>query len=173
MLAYLFFHRPSADVDTAEYEQGMRDFHAALAEVGVAGFDGSRTYRVGGEYCDWYLVETSAALDVLNEAAVSGARSSPHDAVARHATDFRGKLMKLVAGIYHADARHEIRFSKPRGMTYPDLYGQLKRWTDRPDVSLWRRMMVLGPAPEFCLVARSEVELPTELEPQGLIRDPV
>lgn len=81
--------------------------------------------------------------------------------------------MKLVVGTYAADARHEIRFSKPRGVTYPDLYGQLKRWTDRPDVSLWRRMMVLGPPPEFCLVSRSQLELPKELEPQSLTREPV
>lgn len=162
-----------ADVDPRDYEEGLRRFHAALADAMVPGFGGSRTYRLGDGYCDWYLVENSAALDALNDAAVSGARSSLHDAVARHATDSAGKLLKLAAGPYDPDAGYEIRFSKPGGMTYPELYKLLKPWTDRTDVSLWRRMLVLGPPPEFCLLSRSEQKLPAEVQPEVLIRDAV
>lgn len=173
MIAYLFFHELAPGADGTEYEQGLRRFHSALAAAGVPGFVGSRTYRVGSQYCDWYLVATSAALDPLNDAAVSGGRSASHDDVAQRAVNFSGKLLKLAGGEYRSDASIEVRFSKPRGMTYPDLYRRLERWTKRPQVSLWRRMMVLGPPPEFCLLAASDVSLPDELDPQVFRREPV
>jgi hypothetical protein len=34
-------------------------------------------------------------------------------------------------------------------------------------------MMVLGPAPEFCLVAPSEVQLPAEMRPEIVRREPI
>ena len=173
MLAYLFFHRAAPGVDARAYEDGLRRFHEALAQAGVPGFAGSRTYRTGGRYCDWYLVESSASLDALNDAAVSGGRSVAHDDVARQATDAAGKLLKLVSGSYDANATNEVRFAKPRGMSYADHYARLKPWTERGDVSLWRRMMVLGPAPEFCLLARSDVQLPAEMEPEVSSREGV
>jgi hypothetical protein len=58
-------------------------------------------------------------------------------------------------------------------MAYPELYQRLRPWTDRPDVSLWRRMMVLGPAPEFCLVTPSEHQLPADMRPETLKRAPI
>lgn len=173
MLAYLFFHRAAPGVDVAGYEQGLRRFHEALAQGRTPGFVSSRTYRVEGMYCDWYLVENSAALDGLNDAAVTGARSTPHDAVARHAVHGTGKLMKLVTGDADPELAYEVRFSKPAGMSYPDFYGRLKPWNDRRGVSLWRRMMVLGPPPEFCLLSQSSEELPAEMEPVVVNRDPV
>ncbi|HVH62481.1 MAG TPA: hypothetical protein VNA65_02665 [Candidatus Dormibacteraeota bacterium] len=173
MLAYLFFHQPAVSVDRGEYEEGLRRFHAALAEGNVEGFISSSTYRVGGRYCDWYLVQNSAALDVLNDAAVSGPRLHVHDAVAHQAIDGAGKLLKLIAGNHDASAGFEVRFSKPRGASYGQLYSLLKPWTDREDVSLWRRMMVLGPPPEFVLLSRSREELPGDMEPEILIRETI
>lgn len=171
MIAYLFFHDHSSQADVAQYEEGLRRFHASLAAAGVPGFVESRTYRVGTQYCDWYVVTSSAALDPLNDAAVSGRRSAPHAAVAREAVDFAGKLLKLAAGEYDAGATTEIRFSKPGGTTYADLYRNLEPFTSTPGVSLWRRMMVLGPPPEFCLLAKSDVTLPPDLNPQVLRRE--
>lgn len=173
MLAYLFFHRPGEGVDIGAYEDGLRRFHGALAAAHPDGFAGSRTYRAGGRYCDWYLVDTSAALDVLNEAAVSGARSPVHDSVAHMATDGTGKLMRRVSGRDDAQAGFEMWFAKPRGMSYAELYRDLERWTDQQDVSLWRRMMVLGPPPEFCMLSPSEQVLPAELSPEVLRRVPL
>ena len=173
MLAYVFFHRVAPGIETPDYEAALRRFHAALAGEPPRGFIGSSTYRVGGTYADWYLVEGSAALDVLNEAAVSGARSASHDSVAHMATDGAGKLLALLSGSAAAGATFEIRFSKPAGMGYPELYDRLKPWTDRAGVTLWRRMMVLGPPPEFCLLAPSEVQLPAEMKPEALRREPV
>jgi hypothetical protein len=173
VLAYLFFHRPAPDADVAAYEDGLRRFHAALADAGVEGFAGSKTYRVGDRYCDWYLVQSSATLDTLNEAAVSGARSTFHDAVARSAAHGEGKLLRLVTGTYDGDARCEVRFSKPSGMSYPDLYARLEPWTAQPGISLWRRMMVLGPPPEFTMLCLEEVGLPPELHPDVFRRSPI
>jgi hypothetical protein len=165
VIAYQFFHHIEDGADEVEYEAALRHFHVALREGGIPGFVGSRTYRTGDGYFDWYVIETSAGLDYLNDAAVSGSRSPLHEVIAMHAVDFTGKLLKLAAGMYDPEFGVEIRFSKPRGMLYPDLYRRLEPWTERPDTSLWRRMMVLGPGPEFSLLARTEEVLPRETEP--------
>jgi hypothetical protein len=173
VLAYVFFHRPAPGVEAGGYESLLRRFHAALEGAGPEGFIGSKTYRVGDGYADWYLVETSAALDPLNEAAVTGARSASHQSVAHMSTDGAGKLLARIAGVPPAGPGFETRFAKPAGMGYPELYERLKPWTDRTEVSLWRRMMVLGPPPEFCLLSPSVLELPAEMKPETLRREPV
>jgi hypothetical protein len=89
------------------------------------------------------------------------------------ATDGAGKLLTLVSGNTPTGSGFEIRFSKPAGMGYPELYERMKPWTDLDEVTLWRRMMVLGPPPEFCLVARSEIQLPAEMRPEIVRRDSV
>ena len=70
-------------------------------------------------------------------------------------------------------ARHEVRFAKPAGVAYADLYEMLDQWTSLPGVSLWRRMMVLGPPPEFCLVTPIPLQLPAEMSPEVLSRSPL
>ena len=112
-------------------------------------------------------------MDVLNEAAVSGDRAIPHDVAAGMAVDGVGKLFKLAAGEHSSEARFEMRFSKPSGMKYAVLYGLLEPLTAMPGVSLWRRMMVLGPAPEFSLVAPFEWTLPKEMRPEIFRREPI
>ena len=171
MLAYVFFHRPAPGVETPAYEAALRKFHASLAGAPPSGFIGSATYRVGGGYGDWYLVESSAALDALNEGAVKGERSPHHDAVAHMSTNGAGKLLTLISGHPRTEPGFEIRFSKPAGMSYRDLYERLKPWTDRGEVTLWRRMMVLGPPPEFCLTAPSDQTLPEVMSPESLTRE--
>lgn len=173
MLAYVFSHRPEAGADVTVYEDSLRQFHSALATASPSGFIASATFRIGGGFSDWYLVETSAALDVLNAAAVSGARAPVHDAAARMAADGAGKLLSLASGRPSLEAGFEVRFAKPAGMTYVDLYAHLQAWTSAPGVSLWRRMMVLGPPPEFSIVTASEFELPAEMSPEVLPREPI
>ncbi len=173
MLAYLFFHRPVEHVEAADYEGRLRRFHEALRASRVPGFVASCSFRVGGHYCDWYLVESSAALDALNDAAVSGDRAEPHSAVARVATDGAGKLLKLARGDANHDGEYEVRLSKPAGMAYEDFYSLLRPWTERRGYALWRRMMVLGPPPEFCLVAPAPEELPVETRPEIFRRERV
>ena len=166
MLAYLFAHRPTPAVDVAAYEGALRRLHAALAEAEIPGFVASATYRGAGGYTDWYVVEDSAALDHLNDAAVSGDRSESHTFLARSAAEGVGKLLRLAEGELDIDASFEVRFSKPAGVPYDQLYETLRGWTRRPGVGLWRRMMVLGPAPEFALLCPERCELPAEMLPE-------
>jgi hypothetical protein len=173
LLAYVFFHRPGPGVGVADYETALRRFHTSLTGEPPSGFIESTTYRLGDSYADWYLVESSAALDPLNAAAVSAARAASHDAVAQMSADGAGKLLALVSGRPSTASGFEIRLSKPKGMSYADFYQRLEPWTSRDQVHLWRRMMVLGPAPEFCLVAPSHLQLPAGMTPETLQREPI
>jgi hypothetical protein len=173
LLAYVFSHRPAAGVDVTAYEESLRQFHAALAKAEPTGFTASATFRVGGAYSDWYLIESSAAMDVLNAAAVTGARSSAHDAAARMTADGVGKLFSLASGQPSIEGGFEVRFAKPAGMAYVDHYARLQTWTSAPGVSLWRRMMVLGPSPEFSILSPAGLELPVDLRPEILRREPI
>ena len=173
MLAYVFSHRPADGVQVADYEDSLRRFQRALAGAAPSGFVTSSTFRIGGAYGDWYLLDSSAALDVLNAAAVSGERAPVHDAAAGMAADGAGKLLSLAAGEHSMAAGFEVRFAKPRATSYVDLYSRLQAWTGLPAVSLWRRMMVLGPPPEFCLITPSEIELPAEMRSEVFRREPI
>ena len=157
-------------MDLDDYEDVLRAFHAELAVAKPSGFVTSTTYRHGDGYSDWYLVEDSAALDVLNDAAVSGTRTTSHDAAARMAAGGVGKLLRLASGEPHLGALHEIGLTKPAGMSYSDLYRRLEPFTAPGGAALWRRMMVLGPPPEFCLVAFEPAELPREFRPEPIQR---
>jgi hypothetical protein len=175
VLAYVFSHRAARGVEIQAYEDSLRRFHSALARAAPTGFIASSTLRIGDGFSDWYLLESSAAMDVLNAAAVSGERTGAHDAVAGMAADGAGKLFSLAAGDHSSvlAGDFEVRFAKPPGMKYADLYARLQPWTGAQGVSLWRRMMVLGPPPEFCLVGPSEVALPDEVRPEVLRREPI
>jgi len=170
LLAYVFSHRPTTGADAQAYEDALRRFHAELAGGRPAGFVGSTTYRYADGYSDWYLIESSAALDVLNETAVSGGRAASHNAAARMAAWGSGKLLSLAQGEADLDAVHEATFAKPAGMAYGDLYALTEPFTARPGAALWRRMMVLGPPPEFCLVSREPAQFPVELAPEVRVR---
>jgi hypothetical protein len=170
MLAYVFAHQPAEDADIAAYEEALRRFHQELAKSGPAGFVASTTFRLAEGYSDWYLVQSSAALDFLNEAAVSGSRAAHHDAAAGMAASGTGKLLMLAQGEATLSAGHETLFAKPAGMSYADLYARLQPFSSGPGAGLWRRMMVLGPPPEFCLVTTSPVELPVDLAPKAVGR---
>lgn len=55
-----------------------------------------------------------------------------------------GLYLRLSEG--GAQARQVSWFAKPAGMSYADLLARL------PPGEAWQRQMVLGPAPEFCLL---------------------
>lgn len=174
MLAYVFWHWRSPEVDAASYEDDLRAFHQALAKAAPAGFrssavlrlDGAEPWVEGDAFADWYLVEDWAALGALNEAAVARATKGVHDRVAHASAGGAGAVYGLRSGVPDpAEARSSAFFDKPRGTGYDDFYAGIRAATDVPGASLWRRQMVLGPAPEFCLFAADSLELPAELEP--------
>ncbi len=139
------------------YEAGMRAFHAELEQQGSATFAFASTPWDAGPpaYEDWYPVSGWAELGALNEAAVTRARRS-HDPVAGAAGWGAGGVWRRVRG--DGDLR-AVAFaawlSKPRGEPYADLLARLPEGAD-----VWQRQMVLGPAPEFVLLAERPVDAP-------------
>ena len=116
-------------------------------------------------YEEWYIVDGSAALDPLNEGATSGACQEPHSQVARCAAGGVSGLYQFRAGEPNlAATRFAVRVPKPFGMSYEQFYAAVQPATAEPGVSLWRRQMVLGPPPEFCLLSPTRQELPERFE---------
>jgi hypothetical protein len=175
MLAYIFWHWRNPDADREAYKNSLIEFHKTLAAHKSAGFHYSVVFRVasqapwlqasGDAYADWYLLEGSAALDPLNEAAVTGFRKDSHDKVARLAAGGAGSLYRLRTGEPNPSAsKFALWLSKPAGTSYEEFYAQLQPWTSQPGFGLWGRQMLLGPTPEFCLLASTRVELPKRFD---------
>jgi hypothetical protein len=154
VLAYVFWHRPEAAADISAYEDAQRAFHTAI-EVPSASFRiDRRPFGEGGGYEDWYLVEDWAALGELNESAIDDVRRPSHDQAASHAAAGWGSVYELVRGVAEIPAGLEW-LEKPRGESSAEFIDSL------PHESVWRRQLVLGPAPEFCgATAGSNVRVP-------------
>ncbi len=87
MLAYVFWHWRYPHIEKLSYQQLLIDFHTALRAQKPVGFDYSTVFQVehvpwlsmaGEAYEEWYILENSAALDALNEAAITGLCREPH-----------------------------------------------------------------------------------------------
>jgi hypothetical protein len=154
MLAYVFWHWPSPTVEAARYAEALAAFHRSLGASPPPGMRGSRVFEieaapwvpVARAWEDWYFVDDFAALGALNDAAVSGARRAPHDAAAQLAAGGHGGVYRLLTALRDPSVPRTRWFSKPAGLAYPDFLARL------PEGELWQRQMVLGPAPEFCIV---------------------
>jgi len=170
MLAYVFWHWPQANIDRGAYEDHQREFQQTLAANKPDGFQESVVFRIRGAswlntadevYEDWYLLDDSAAMDPLNDGAVSGACEEPHNRVAREAADGIGGLYRLREGVARPDqAKLAIWLSKPAGVSYKTFYSDLHSLTSQPGVALWGRQMTLGPTTEFCIHSQTPIELP-------------
>ncbi len=116
-------------------------------------------------YEDWYLLDDYTAMGVLNEAAVGRGHRGPHDALARRFGAGAGGLYGLLEG--HADlhCEHVVWVSRPPGSKRGALGELLGDGMDPEHASLWRRQFVLGPAPEYCLLAP---EAPAGVAPSRL-----
>jgi len=170
MLAYVFWHWPYPNVDKESYLDDLLEFHRSLATSKPGGFQSSVVFRIKGRpwipdgleaYEDWYVVEGSYALDVLNDAAVSHSRKEPHDRVAQRAAGGAGGLYRFRRGQMDVRQSHFAAWlSKPTGISYEMFYNSLSGWTSQSGVGLWGRQMVLGPTPEFCLLSPERIDLP-------------
>ncbi|GCE21524.1 hypothetical protein [Dictyobacter kobayashii] len=140
MLAYVFWHQRAKQTDQTEYQQKLVAFHQILQQRHPQGFLFSMVLEfeqlpwmgVGLEaYEDWYVVENSAALDPLDEAAVSGICRDPHNQVARLAGNGTGGLYRFKQGSFDHSQLSQIRsttwFNKPTGMSYERLYEILRQ----------------------------------------------
>lgn len=170
MLAYVFWHWPQPSIDRDAYEDHLRHFQETLSVNKSSGFQQSVVFRIRGAswlntsddaYEEWYLLDDSAAMDPLNEAAVSGACEEPHNRVAREAADGTGGLYRLREGVETLDQeKFAIWLSKPAGVSYKTFYADLQSLTSQPGVALWGRQMTLGPTTEFCIHSQTPIELP-------------
>ena len=181
MLAYVFWHWPNSDIADATYRNLLRNFHQTLNANAPRGFLRSVAFAVSQlplqttserGYEDWYILESSASLDVLNEAAVSGVCEEPHNLVARQAADGTAGLYRLRLGDERLEsARYATWFSKAPGSRYDDLYAELTPTSSLSGVGLWQRQMTLGQTTEFAIYSATAIQLPeikanktTELE---------
>jgi hypothetical protein len=156
VLAYVFWHAPPEGADTEAYEEALRSFHATLRDDPPDGFGGSWALRVSGApwlpgrsgYEDWYLVRGFAELGVLNEAAVSGRRRGPHDVVAGRSRHGAGGVYALWAGEPAVAEGAAAWCAKAPDASYDAVRDAL----GAAGTTAWQRQLVLGPAPELCLV---------------------
>ena len=169
MLAYVFWHLRRPPVAAPEYEAAHRVFHDTLWATPVPGLLGLRIFRLPqipwlvpgqGGYEDWYLLEGSAVLDLLNEAAVTRERLAVHDRVAGMAANGTAGLYGLRMGACIEPA-FAYWLSKPAGMSYAAFDASLRPLIE-DGCCLWSRRMTLGPTTEFCLHAPAAVSLPHE-----------
>ncbi len=166
MLAYAFWHVPRANAVAQAYESAHGGFHEVLRAAGVPGLRGVRVSRLdtipwlGGKpgYEDWHLLDGSANLDALNDAAISGARRQPHDHIAALAGEGTAGLYGLRMGTSVTPAI-AYWLSKPEGMSYAAFEASMSPLV-AGGCALWGRRMTLGPTPEFCLHAPAARDLP-------------
>jgi hypothetical protein len=171
MLAYVFWHWPKPDVVKDTYRDNLLAFHDTLARNRPDGFEQSVVFTIKNPswletsedaYEEWYLLRSSAALDQLNHAAVSGPCEEPHNRVARDAASGIAGLYRLRQGQHTSlsSSKFAVWFAKPNGVSYPDFYAQLQTLSVSAGVGLWGRQMTLGPTSEFCLLSRDQHSLP-------------
>ncbi len=170
MIAYVFWHWPRPDVSAAAYERLQHAFHEALARAPSPGFTGSASAALQGApwanqggraYEDWYWLHDSAALDPLNDAAVTASRQRAHAAAAAAAHGGTAGLYALRLGAPLPSPQHGYWFAKPAGVRYEEVWQALQPVIETAQAALWMRRMVLGPAPEFCLQTEHGIDLPT------------
>ncbi len=171
MLAYVFWHWQDVSSQRQAYEEYLVAFHQTLQTAKPAGFQFSMVLQtnklpwIDGEtvaYEDWYLLENSAALDRLDEAAVNRVRRPSHDRVAQLAGGGSGGLYRLRTGTPDVLKMQKLAiwFDKPQGMTYEALYAVLQQPMLHASGCLWQRQMSLGPAWEFCWHTTYEAHIP-------------
>ena len=178
MLAYLFWHEPQPEVDIDRYVALLQAFHRALAAAPPPSFLRSWSMRLDvapwdsgparQPFEDWYLVEDWPALGTLNEAAVRAPREDAHDAIAARATNGAGGLYLLQHGTLDGPPPWAGWVVKPHGEPHDTFEPQLRAAVDAAGGgAVLRRQMVLGPAPEYALLAAREPALPLPVRATG------
>jgi len=182
-LAYVFWHWIAIDTDVAAYEDALAVFQQALLDNAPPGYRRAAVFRQGAapwlpgqgaHYVDWYITDGSAALDPLNDAAVSAACRAAHDAAAGRAAGGTAGLYRLRQGALRvAEVRCATWFSKPAGMSYESLDADLAERMNGAHAQLWGRRMTLGPAPEMCVLASAAIALPEAFGAIGVPMQPL
>jgi hypothetical protein len=157
------------------YEKRLALFLGALNSNKPAGFVEALSFRVvalpwgpphGVLYEDWYVVESFAALGALNEAAIAGEIRGPHDSIAKGYTKGAGGIFRSInQGIRLHQARYAMWIEKAVGPSYQMFYDEVAKVVGDNRTDLWRRQMVLGPSPQFCVHSEDALRVPDSLRP--------
>jgi hypothetical protein len=170
MLAYVFWHRPHQQVERSAYEAAIVRFQTALTRQPPPGLISAWSHRIeavpwlGDQpgYEDWCLLQGSWAMDPLNGFAVAGAVQPPHDTLAAQMGFGAGGLYAHAFGEPCTAAESSALYLiRPRGIQYRPILEAACRATRGGNATAWRRQMVLGPAPEFCVEIPAGAKFPT------------
>ena len=181
MLAYLSWHRPAEGVRQAAYEQALERFHRSLAHRPPSGFRGSTALRLGE--LPWLAASraptttpramrtgtcsTTGRLSACSrEAAVSRGHETAHHEIAARAGAATGSIYRLIEGSPRQSAASvAVWVAHEPGHDRSSPAALLGDGMDPASDGLWRRCLGLGPAPEYCLLAR---EAPPGVAPSRL-----
>lgn len=167
MLAYLFWHIPKPTVARADYERNLLAFSRALSGLNCPGVRQVTSFRTSAVpwlddssgYEDWATIDSSCALETLNEQAVSGHMAAPHGTVAQQmGAGYGGVYYHLWGDMDPHVAERAQWLSRPRGIEFRPVLEGISE-TARGPVSVWRRFMVLGPGLEFVILGNASLEL--------------
>ena len=164
MLAYIFWHVPLSGISPSDYEAALLAFQRDLTKTPPSGFASCATYRISevpwldghSGYEDWYFIDSSAALDALNAAAVAPPRRDIHAAIASKADSGHGGLYHHVFGEAQPVGDRVVWLTRPRGIDYEPVLRNIAEGS-AGYLSCWKRQMALGPADEFAVVGTSNL----------------
>jgi hypothetical protein len=175
MIGYVFWHQKIDSVTSSDYEHTLKEFHEKLSQARIRGYLGSMSFKIEGArwmgskmsgYEDWYYLTDSGVIDILNVGAVTGNMFPIHNNASGLATGMHAGLYQLKSpSANNTESSWCIWFSKPSGMSYDDLNKMISSTVPVQNIDYWRRQMVLGPTPEFCIMSNKRIDLSHETNP--------